>query len=163
MGLQEKDTDIGDKFLVTKTDLDSYITYANSYFIDICGYSEQELIGKPHNVVRHPDMPKSIFKFLWKELQSGNEFWGYVKNSVKSGGHYWVLAHIIPNFNSAGTKIGYHSNRRLISDNKIQQIDDLYSKIRNQENQGGISAGEDFLQNFLTEKGVSYNEYILSI
>jgi PAS domain S-box-containing protein len=81
-----------DKFLVSKTDPRGIITYANEVFIEVSGYTEEELIGKPHNIIRHPDMPRTVFKLLWDTIKSGREFWGYVKNMAKDGSYYWVFA-----------------------------------------------------------------------
>ena len=165
MTIQTKPTrqGIGDKFLVTKTDLEGNLTYTNEFFQETSGFSEEELIGSPHNMVRHQDMPKSIFKFFWQLLQADQEFWGYVKNSSKTGGHYWVLAHVIPIYNASGTKVGYHSNRRLAGEEAIKIAESLYAQIRSQETKGGIGAGESYLEKVLIEKGVSYNEFIFSI
>jgi len=154
---------IGDQFLVTKTDLKSNIVYANTGFIDICGLAEEDLIGRPHNVIRHPDMPKTIFKLLWNSITSSGEFWGYVKNKKESGGHYWVLAHVTVDYDADGKKVGYHSNRRLAGDKAIREMESLYSKLRNQEANGGIPAAEAYLQNILNEEGVTFNEYIFAI
>ncbi len=154
---------VGDRFLVTKTDLEGNLTYSNDFFQKISGYSDEELIGSPHNMVRHQDMPKSIFKFFWQLLQADQEFWGYVKNSSKTGEHYWVLAHVIPSYGASGQKVGYHSNRRLAGNEAIDAMESLYARIRNAESGGGIAAGEAYLQNVLNEKGGSYNEYVFSI
>ncbi len=153
---------IGNKFLVTKTDLKGNITYANTYFIHICGLSEQELIGQPHNIIRHPDMPKFVFKFMWQELVAGNEFWGYVKNKTPTG-HYWVLAHVTPNIDQNNNKIGYHSNRRLASPSAIQTVEKLYTQLRNEEAKGGIVAAKSYLHDLLNKQGVTYNEFVFSI
>ena len=155
---------IGDRFLATKAHLQGKITYASAFFADVVGYSEKQLVGQNHNLVRHPDMPKSVFKLFWDILKSDNgEFWGYVKNHTADGGHYWVLAHVIPNYDSSGTKIGYHSNRRLAGDEAIQIFERLYAQIRAEESKGGIAAGEAFLQKKLNELGVSYDQFVFSI
>ncbi|MDH5656355.1 MAG: PAS domain-containing protein, partial [Spirochaetia bacterium] len=96
--------------LVSNTDLKGIITYANSDFQEVCGYSEEELIGKPHNIIRHPDMPRSAFLELWNTIQNGNTWTGVVKNRAKNGGYYWVLANVSPMFES-GKIIGYISVR----------------------------------------------------
>lgn len=81
-----------DEFIVSKTDTRGVITYCNRTFMRISGFSEAELFGQPHNIIRHPDMPRGAFRLLWKQLQAGNEFFGYVKNLCKDGSYYWVLA-----------------------------------------------------------------------
>lgn len=81
-------------FIVSKTDLKGNITYANDLFIEISGYTEKELIGAPHNILRHKDMPRAVFKLLWDKIQKGEEIFAYVKNRAKSGKYYWVHAYV---------------------------------------------------------------------
>ncbi len=83
-----------DRFLVSKTDTKGIITYANPIFIEVSGYTEDELIGANHNIVRHPDMPRTVFKLLWDMIQNGEEIFAYVKNMAKDGSYYWVFAHV---------------------------------------------------------------------
>jgi len=86
--------------LVSKTDLKGKITYANRAFLEIVGLNEDEIIGKPHNIIRHPDMPKVIFKLLWSYLQDKKEIHAYVKNLCADGSFYWVMANVTPSFNT---------------------------------------------------------------
>ena len=105
---------LGDnEFIVTKTDETGLITYANPVFIALSGYSEQELLGSQHNIVRHPDMPRAVFHLLWNTIKAGEEFHGYVKNLSKDGSFYWVIATITPSFSpETGSIIGFYSVRR---------------------------------------------------
>lgn len=96
--------------LISTTDLDSYITYANPEFIDISGFTKDELLGSPHNLVRHPDMPKDAFKSLWGTIQSGKAWMGMVKNRCKNGDFYWVDAFVTPVMENGKVK-GYQSVR----------------------------------------------------
>jgi PAS domain S-box-containing protein len=80
-----------DEIIVSKTDLKGLITYANKTFLDISGFTEEELLGQPHNIIRHPDMPQCVFKLLWKTVAKGDEIFAYVKNMCKNGDHYWVF------------------------------------------------------------------------
>ena len=151
-------------FLVSKTDTRGTIVYANPAFIKISGYTEQELIGQPHNKVRHPDMPKTVFKLLWQTLQAGQEFWGYVKNRSKDGGYYWVYAHVTPTLsNTDGSIIGYHSDRRPADPQKLAIIEPIYQTLLQAEASGGVTAGVQALEIFLKEKGMSYEEFIFSL
>jgi len=104
-----------DEVIVSHTDLNGIITYVNDVFAQISGYEEDELIGKPHSIVRHPDMPKSVFKELWETIQSGKEWEGIVKNMRKDKGYYWVNAHISRIYKD-GKLVGYKSIREPISD-----------------------------------------------
>ena len=99
------------ELIVSKTDLKGKITYCNDIFIQLSGYRENELLGKAHNIVRHGDMPRIIFKLLWENIQNGREIVAYVKNLAKDGAYYWVIAYVSPSFNEKGEIIGYHSVR----------------------------------------------------
>ena len=100
------------ELIVSKTDLKGRLTYANGLFCQIAGYRESELIGQPHSMIRHPDMPRSVFRLLWDTIEDRREIFAFVKNMASSGDHYWVFAHVTPSFDAAGAMIGYHSNRR---------------------------------------------------
>jgi len=147
--------------LVTKTDLKGKITYANRDFMKIVQMSEKELIGSPHNIIRHPDMPKIIFKYLWSYLQDKKEIHAYVKNICKDGSFYWVMANVTPSY-SKGKVIGYHSARRLPSPKSLKIIIPLYKELLQAEKSGGLQASEKVMNALLKEKGVSYDEFILS-
>jgi len=150
-------------FIVSKTDLKGKITYANDLFIEMSGYKENELLNVPHNILRHPDMPKAIFKLLWDRVQAGNEIFAYVKNRTKNNFYYWVHAYITPMIDTKTNHvIGYHSVRRAPSLKGIEVIEPLYQKMLNAEKQGGISASTAILENTLSQLKVSYDAFILS-
>ena len=149
--------------LVTKTDLKGKITYANRGFMDIVGMGEDDLVGAAHNIIRHPDMPKIIFKYLWSYLQDKKEIHAYVKNLCVDGSYYWVFANVTPSFDSKSNKVvGYHSARRAPTKEAIEIIKPLYEQLLKAERSGGINASEQIMSNLLKEKGVSYDEFILS-
>jgi len=152
-----------DILLVTKTDLKGKITYANRAFMQIVNMNEDELIGAPHNIIRHPDMPKIIFKFLWSYLQRGDEIHAYVKNISKDGSFYWVLANVTPSQNNNNKVIGYHSSRRKPTPEALEIIIPLYEKLLQAEKSGGVQKSEAIMTDLLNEKGVTYDEFILSI
>lgn len=148
--------------LVTKTNIKGEITYANRHFMDIVGMNEDKLVGAPHNIVRHPDMPKIIFKLLWQNLQNKKEVHAYVKNRCADSSYYWVFANVTPSFNVNGDVIGYHSARRTPTKEALEIIKPLYAKLLRAEKTGGIKASEVLLNNILKDKGVEYDEFILS-
>jgi PAS domain S-box-containing protein len=151
------------QFIVSKTDLKGRITYANDLFIQISGFKEQELIGTPHNILRHPDMPRAIFKLLWDRVQAGKEVFAYVKNKTKNNKYYWVHAYITPIVDTKTQQlIGYHSVRRSPSAKGIEVIAPLYKKMLQAEEQGGIQASTALLDNTLSQLKVSYDAFILS-
>ena len=119
-----------DDFLVSQTDEKGIIIFANDDFCKIAGYSLDELVGKPHNIVRHPDMPKAAFKDLWETVKSGKTWNGYVKNKTKDDGYYWVYATVYPTYNKASNKMTYMSCRRMPSAQEIQEAQELYKSLR---------------------------------
>jgi PAS domain S-box-containing protein len=151
------------EILVSKTDTKGLITYANEKFVKISGYSQDELLGNPHNMTRHPKMPKLIFKLLWKELKAGREINAFVKNLAKDGGYYWVFANVTPSFDVNNTIIGFHSTRRRASTNALKEIIPIYDLLRKNEIVGGTRQSEGVLNEILQEKGIEYDEYVYSI
>jgi aerotaxis receptor len=119
-------------FLVSETDTKGMISFANDDFCKIAGYGLDELIGKPHNMVRHPDMPKAAFKSLWETVKSGNIWTGYVKNATKDGGYYWVYATVYPFTTCDGTQ-GFLSCRRKPSREEIEEHEKLYKQWKQAE------------------------------
>jgi PAS domain S-box-containing protein len=150
-------------FIVSKTDTKGRITYVNKIFIDMAGYTEEELLGKPHNIIRHPDMPKAIFKLLWDMIQNKEEIFAYVLNDTKEDDSYWVYANITPSFDERGNVIGYYSVRRKPTKEALDIIIPLYKKMLQAEKSSGVSASTKLLTDLLSEKGVQYNEFIISL
>jgi PAS domain S-box-containing protein len=148
-----------DAFLVSKTDIKGKITYCNPPFMKLAGFSEQELLGKPHNIVRHPDMPKIIFKLLWQCIQNKEEIFAYVKNMSKDGGYYWVYANVTASLDERGNIVGYYSVRRKANSKALDIIIPLYDKLLSIEKSGGMEASYAYLEELLEEKGVSYEEF----
>lgn len=152
-----------EEFIVSKTDLGGKITYGNALFIQMSGYSELELINTPHNILRHEDMPSVVFKLLWSRIKAGNEIFAYVKNKTKNGDYYWVFAHATPSFDANRSISSYHSVRRKPSQKALNVIKPLYSALLEKERNGGVNASEAALNELLKEKGISYDEFILSL
>lgn len=119
-------------FLVSETDEKGIIIFANDDFCKLAEYSVDELIGKPHNIVRHKDMPKVAFKDLWDTVKKDEVWSGYVKNSTKSGNYYWVFATVFPTITSDGKK-GYLSCRRKATKEEIYEHDTLYKTLIEKE------------------------------
>ncbi|WP_424688805.1 MAG: PAS domain-containing protein [Halarcobacter ebronensis] len=119
-------------FLVSETDSKGIIRFANDDFCKIAEYSLEELVGNPHNMVRHQDMPSKAFKSLWDTVQRGETWTGYVKNATKTGGYYWVFATVYPFESCDGTK-GYLSCRRKPSREEIADAEALYAQWNKEE------------------------------
>lgn len=151
--------------IVSKTDPKGLLTYVNDTFLDISGYEEGDLIGRPHNVIRHPDMPRAVFKLLWDTLAAKDELFGYIVNLSADGSHYWVLAHVTPSRDQAGNTIGYHSNRRAPSRAALTRIIPAYQRIRAIEDaqssaREATEAGARALEALLAERGQTYDEFV---
>jgi len=155
--------------IVSKTNLKGHITYVNQTFMTISGFSLHELLGAPHNVVRHPSMPRSVFKLLWDTLEAERELFAYLINRCKKGDHYWVLAHVTPSRDAAGKVIGYHSNRRVPNRDVLQgTIMPLYEQLLKEENKhadrkAGLQAGANLLTEIANRENKSYEEFILGL
>ena len=150
-------------FIISKTDLKSKILYGNRIFIEISGYSEEELLGKPHNILRHPDMPRCAFKILYDHIQNGKEWFGFIKNLRKNGGYYWVFANISPTYDSNGNMIGYYSVRRKPRDGFKSIIEPLYQQLLNIESTGGMNASLEAVEELLNKHSMNFNELMLKI
>ncbi|WP_193368366.1 PAS domain-containing protein [Pelagibius marinus] len=157
-----------EEIIVSKTDLQGRITYANDVFLRVAGYTEEEILGQPHNLIRHPDMPHSVFKLLWDTIEAGEEIFAYVINQAKNGDHYWVFAHVTPSFDAEGKISGYHSNRRRPDPEQIAKIEPVYRKLRELESgsdrfKDGMAAAIEFLQQTLKAQGTTYERFVFSL
>jgi PAS domain S-box-containing protein len=157
-----------EEILVTKTDLTGTITYANDVFLRVAGYSEGDVIGQPHSFIRHPEMPRAIFKLLWEALHGGKEIFAYVVNCAKYGDHYWVFAHVTPTLDANGTVTGYHSSRRCPDRRQVEQVKVLYDRMLAAERQhprkaDAIAASLQILKLAVAEHHQSYEEFVFSI
>lgn len=119
-----------DDFLVSQTDLKGRIVFANDDFCKVAGYDLDELIGQPHNIIRHSDMPRAAFKDLWDTIKNGKIWTGYVKNRRRDGGFYWVFATVFPNVSCGDGKNGYLSCRRKASESEIATATELYKTMK---------------------------------
>ncbi len=126
-----------DDFIVSMTDLKGIITYGNRIFIEFSGYSEAELLGSQHNIIRHPDMPRAVFNLLWSKIQNREECFAYVKNMAKDGSFYWVFTNVTPTFDPAGNITGYFSVRRKPKQSGVQTASAVYAAMLEAEKKAG--------------------------
>ena len=157
-----------DQIIVSKTDPQGRLTYVNDLFVEISGYAEAELIGRPHNVIRHPEMPRGVFRLLWERIAAGREVFAYVVNRSADGDHYWVLAHVTPTFDADGAIVGYHSNRRTADRAAVATVSELYARLVAEESRHGgareaAEAGARLLEAELAAAGIGYDEYVWSL
>ena len=157
-----------DEIIVSKTDDKGRITYANTVFLRVSKFDEADVVGQPHSLIRHPDMPRTIFKLLWDTIQSGEEIFAYVNNLAADGAHYWVLAHITPSRTSAGSSGGYHSNRRSPGRGAVRDVDALYRLLVAEERKharpaDAMSASCLLLDRELASLEKTYDEFVWSL
>ena len=150
-------------FLVSKTDLKGRITYCNEAFLKIVGAKQAEVLGKPHNIIRHPDMPRAVFKLLWERIKNREEIFAYVKNKSFDGGYYWVFANITTSLDVQNNPVGYYSVRRKPNPKAIEIIEPIYQKLLSVEKSGGMDASMKFLTEFLKEKNIRYDEFVINL
>jgi len=152
---------------LSATDLHGNITYANNVFLKIADYTEEEILGKPHSIVRHPAMPRAVFKLLWDTLRSGKEIFALVQNRAKNEVHYWVMAHATPSFDANGRIAAYHSTRRAPDRSAIDAITPVYTAMLQAEQQvspsEAVSAGVQVLNSALAQAHQSYDAFLFSL
>jgi PAS domain S-box-containing protein len=157
------------ELIVTKTDPGGRLTYANPVFLRLSGLSERDALGAPHNIIRHPDMPRCVFRLLWDTVRAGREIFAYVLNRSTNGDHYWVFAHVTPSVRPDGQLVGYHSNRRVPDQRVIATtIQPLYRELLAEERRHAakarsIEASLDRLNDLLAAKGLDYERFIFSL
>ncbi|WP_299618330.1 PAS domain-containing protein [uncultured Tenacibaculum sp.] len=153
-----------DKIIVSKTDPFGTILYANDVFTEASEYSKVELVGEPHNIIRHPDMPKVAFKVLWQALKAGKNFHAIVKNRTKSGKYYWVITDFETDKNEKGEITGYTARRKAVPNSVIKKIEPIYKTLLEIEKLKGEKASELYFNAYLNEEiGKSYDEFVLDL
>ena len=155
------------EYIVSTTDPSGRITSVNDVLVRFSGYSAEELIGRQHNILRHPDMPRSVFGMAWDSLGHGESFYGYIKNLSKDGSFYWVFAHIFPLYDEDGALVGYKSIRRKPRQAALAPVVALYADMRQAEEAAGaadaIAAGRAVLGACLARQGQSYEEFVAAL
>jgi len=160
---------LGDEeLIVSKTDCKGRITYANDIFIRMAKYPARDLIGAPHSIIRHPEMPRCVFKLLWDTIEAGREVFAYVVNLAADGSHYWVFAHVTTTLDNRNNIVGHHSNRRKPERGPIERIKPIYALLREEEARHanakeGMHASYAMMIDFLKQQGVDYDEFVLSL
>lgn len=162
----ERVLDEGD-LIVTKTDLAGRLTYTNDVFLKISAVTEDQALGRPHNLIRHPEMPRGIFRLLWDTLKSGEELFAYVQNLALDGASYWVFAHVTPSFGAEGASCGHHSTRRAPHRQALDEVRSIYAQMCEVETRhggrGADQASLDWLLAQLAGRGLTYSEWLWSL
>ncbi len=151
------------KFIVSKTDLKGKIIFINKNFSEVSGYTESELIGAPHNVLRHPDMPRAVFYLVWQNLLAGNKISGVIKNLAKDGRYYWVIADLEPKRDKNGNITTLTAFRRAAPQDVIDTTEELYATMVAIEKKHGMEKSLAYLEGFLDEHNLTYDEFIAEL
>ena len=152
------------KTLISETDVKGTITNVNDVFCAVAHYSASELIGQPHNLIRHPDMPKLIFKLLWDNLKVGNNFVGVIKNLAKTGEYYWVATDFEMRRDAMGNITHYIGRRKSVPEAAINNyLAPFYESLLKMEKIGGVELSSRFFKNYLTKQGKDYIDFVISI
>jgi len=157
-----------DEFIVSKTDLKGNIIYANRTFMEMALLTEQQLLNKPHNIIRHPDMPQGVFKFMWQIIQQQQEFFGFVKNIATDGRYYWVFANVTPEYTPTGKLVGFLSVRRKPPTSAINVISPIYKEMIRIESLASSSHEAQnqsiaYLQDQLAQLNVDYQTLVINL
>jgi PAS domain S-box-containing protein len=157
-----------EEIIVSKTDTRGVITYANGVFCRVAGYTGAELPGAPHSIIRHPDMPRAVFKLRWDTIDAGREIFAYVVNLARTGDHYRVYAHLTPTLGPDGSIVGHHSSRRVPTRVAIEAVRPVYAQLLAEEQQDGhtqdaIAASTRMLEATLAAAGVGYEQFVWSL
>jgi PAS domain S-box-containing protein len=148
------------KAMITETDPNGIITYANRNFLEFNGFERKELIGLPHSVLRHPDMPKAIFYLMWESIKNGKNIMAVVKNLAKNGDHYWVTTDFDIQRSREGNIRNFIAFRQATPKNVVKTIEPLYATMLEIEEKHGMEESIQYLEAFLEEKQMSYNQFI---
>ncbi|MDO5608332.1 MAG: PAS domain-containing protein [Capnocytophaga sp.] len=151
------------KIIISETDTFGTITNVNEVFVEVSGYTANELIGQPHNLIRHPDVPKLVYKILWDNLKVGNNFAGVVKNLAKSGDYYWVITDFEMRRDGMGNITHYIAKRKAAPQNVVDYVSSLYETLVKLEKIGGMELSTRFFKNFLDKQGKDYMDFIIGL
>ena len=153
--------------LVSTTDLKGRILYCNPMFIEVSGYEKEELLGQPHNIVRHPDMPRGVYRLMWETLKAEREFFGVIKNMTADGDFYWVFANVTSDRDQGGAVSGYFSVRRSVSPGAVAAASELYAQMRQIEHKSGPATAPEaslaWLRRTLAERQTTYERLVLGL
>ena len=150
--------------VISETDIYGRITNVNDVFCNVCGYSPEEMIGQPHSIIRHPDMPKLVFKLLWDNLKVGNNFIGVIKNLAKSGEYYWVITDFEMRRDATGNITHYIARRKSVPKAVIENyVAPLYETLLKLEKVGGMELSSRFFKNYLAKQGKDYIDFIIDV
>ncbi|STA74478.1 PAS domain signal transduction sensor protein [Campylobacter lari] len=152
-----------DVLITSKTNLKGEIIYANEDFLTYSDYKIDEILYKPHSIMRHPDMPRTVFKYLWDNIQIKREVFAFVKNKTKFNDYYWVFANVTASCDVNGNILDYYSVRRKPKREAIKTIEEIYKILLRKEKDEGVKSGVEELDKIVKSHGMTYNELMMKI
>jgi len=156
--MEEKRLGRGEK-IISKTDQRGNILEGNDTFFEFCEYHPDELVGMPHNIIRHPEMPQIVFRLLWAKLRDGQNVNAFVKNRTKYGNHYWVYATVSPTASNIGNrKQGFYSIRKAPNPAAVEQMTEIYRLLKEKEEAEGYLAAKELLRAVLLANELKFND-----
>lgn len=153
----------GREIIFTRTDLKGNLLFGNDVFEKISGFENDQYIGKSHNIIRHQDMPKIIFKIMWESIKEGNDMNAIIKNKTINGDYYWVATHFETEKDPSGKIVGYQALRTSVSTYAKKEVKKLYEALIDIEMTQGIEKSEKYLTEFLSIKEQTFNEYMYEL
>lgn len=152
------------RYIVSEMDAQGKITYCNDYFVQVSGYSREEMLGKKHHIIRHPDMPKVLIKRMAQYVEEGRNINAVVKNMAKDGRNYWVFTEFSRRIDlDTQQVIGYTASRKAVSKRVVEVISSFYERLLEIERRNGLEASERYLNSFLKEKGIEFDSLMEKI
>jgi PAS domain S-box-containing protein len=153
------------EIIASRTDARGHVTFVNDVFVRVSGYGAREIVGRPHSVMRHPDMPRCLFRLVWGRLVARREVDAYVVSLAKSGDHYWSLARLAPTFDASGDVVGYSSSDRAPPREALPRVRALYAELcateaRQADARAGLAASMQLLSKRLAEAALAYEELV---
>ncbi|EHZ4884600.1 MULTISPECIES: PAS domain-containing protein [Campylobacter] len=152
-----------DVLITSKTNLKGEIIYANEDFLKYSDYKIDEILYKPHSIMRHPDMPRTVFKYLWDNIQLKKEVFAFVKNKTKYNDYYWVFANVTASCDTNGSILNYYSVRRKPKTEAIKTMEEIYKILLVKEKDNGVKSGIEELETIVKSYGMTYNELMMEI
>ena len=156
-----------DDLIVSKTDSTGRLTYVNRTFMRISNFAEHALLGQQHNIVRHPDMPRGVYRLMWETLKAEREFFGVIKNITADGDFYWVFANVTADHDRGGAVSGYFSVRRSVSPRAVAAVSELYAQMRQIEHKSGPATAPEaslaWLRRTLADQQTTYERLVLGL
>lgn len=161
--LIDEEIHIKNKTILSITDTQGIITYCDKYFVELSEYEESELVGSPHSIIRHPDMPQAIYNIIWERIKNKKNILAIVKNLSKSGRYYWTLTNFVSMTDNNGEIVSYSAYRKPISKNAVEKIIPFYNKLREVERLKDMDTSVGYIEGYFDSLQTNYDDFIQNL